>query len=130
MPQFDQFSFFNQVSWVLFIFFNFYFFITYFFLPTICYNLKFRKKKIIFDNKKRNQINFEKNNMISFFNNSYKTFCSNFELFIIKKIAIYKKNQKIKIQETPIFNNILKKKINILLNQKFLLFKKIFILIN
>nr|YP_010118084.1 ATP synthase F0 subunit 8 [Phytophthora palmivora]QPN54134.1 ATP synthase F0 subunit 8 [Phytophthora palmivora]QTV76718.1 ATP synthase F0 subunit 8 [Phytophthora palmivora]WOX01717.1 ATP synthase F0 subunit 8 [Phytophthora palmivora] len=130
MPQFDQFSFFNQVSWFLFFFFNFYFFVTYFFLPKICYNLKFRKKKIIFDNKKKNQINFEKNNIIFFFNNSYKTFCSNFELFITKKLSIYKKNQEIKIQETPIFNTLLKQKINIFLNQKFLLFKKIFITIN
>nr|YP_010394805.1 ATP synthase F0 subunit 8 [Phytophthora versiformis]DAZ89242.1 TPA_asm: ATP synthase F0 subunit 8 [Phytophthora versiformis] len=130
MPQFDQFSFFNQVSWFLFFFFNFYFFFTYFFLPKICYNLKFRKKKIIFDNQKKNQINFEKNNIIFFFNNSYKTFCSNFELFITKKLSIYKKNQKIKIQETPIFNTLLKQKINIFLNQKFLLFKKVFITIN
>lgn len=124
MPQFDQFSFLNQVSWFLFLFFNFYFFITYFFLPKICYNLKFRKKKIIFDNKKKNQINFEKNNIIFCFNNSYKTFCSNFELFIVKKLSIYNKNQKIKIQEIPIFNKLLKQKINIILNQKFLLFKK------
>nr|QTV76679.1 ATP synthase F0 subunit 8 [Phytophthora cocois] len=130
MPQFDQFSFFNQVSWFLFFFFNFYFFVTYFFLPKICYNLKFRKKKIIFNNKKKNQINFEKNNIIFFFNNSYKTFCSNFELFITKKLSIYKKNQEIKIQETPIFNNILKQKINTFLNQKFLLLKKNFIVIN
>lgn len=130
MPQFDQFSFLNQVSWFLFLFFNFYFFITYFFLPKICYNLKFRKKKIIFDNKKKNQINFEKNNIIFFFNNSYKTFCSNFELFIIKKLSIYNKNQNIKKQKNPIFNNLLKQKINIILNQKFLLFKKIFVIIN
>ena len=112
MPQFDQFSFFNQVSWFLFFFFNFYFLITYFFLPIICYNLKFRKKKILFNLKKKNQINFEKNNLIFFFNNSYKTFCSNFELFIIKKLSIYKKNEKIKIKETPILNFLLKNKIN------------------
>jgi len=127
MPQFDQFSFFNQVSWFLFFFFNFYFFITYFFLPKICYNLKFRKKKILFDNKKKNQINFEKNNIIFFFNNSYKTFCSTFELFIIKKLSIYKKNQNIKIKETPILHNLVKKKINFFLIQKFLFFKKVFI---
>ena len=127
MPQFDQFSFFNQVSWFLFFFLNFYFFITYFFLPKICYNIKFRKKKIIFDNKKKNQINFEKNNIIFFLNNSYKTFCSNFELFIIKKLSIYQNNQNIIIKENSLLNNILKEKINIFLNQKFLLFKKIFI---
>nr|YP_004564331.1 ATP synthase F0 subunit 8 [Phytophthora andina]ADK76279.1 ATP synthase F0 subunit 8 [Phytophthora andina] len=130
MPQFDQFSFFNQVSWFLFFFFNFYFFVTYFFLPKICYNLKFRKKKIIFDNKKKNQINFEKNNIIFFFNNSYKIFCSNFKLFFNKKLSIYKKNQEIKIHKTPIFNILLKQKINSFLNQKFLLFKKIFIIVN
>jgi len=127
MPQFDQFSFFNQVSWFLFLFLNFYFFITYFFLQKICYNIKFRKKKIIFDNKKKNQINFEKNNIIFFLNNSYKTFCSNFELFVTKKLSIYQNNQDIKIKENSLLNNILKEKINIFLNQKFLLFKKIFI---
>ena len=127
MPQFDQFSFFNQVSWFLLFFFNFYFFITYFFLPKICYNLKFRKKKIIFYLKKKNQINFEKNNIIFFFNNSYKTFCSNFELFMIKKLSIYKNTEKFKIQKNPVFHLLLKQKINFILNQKFLLFKKIFI---
>ena len=127
MPQFDQFSFFNQVSWFLFFFLNFYFFITYFFLPNICSNIKFRKKKIIVDNQKKNQINFEKNNIIFFFNNSYKIFCSNFESFLIKKLSIYKLNENNKIQEFPLINDLLKKKINFFLNQKFLLFKKVFI---
>ena len=127
MPQFDQFSFFNQVLWFFFFFINFYFFITYFFLPKICYNIKFRKKKIVFDNKKKNQINFEKNNIIFYINDSYKTFCSNFELFITKKLSIYKENQNLKIQQLPLLNNISKEKINFFLNQKFLLFKKIFI---
>lgn len=127
MPQFDQFSFFNQVSWFLFFFFNFYFFITYFFLPKICYILKLRKKKIIFDIKKKNKINFEKKNNLFFFNNSYKIFFYNFELFIKKKLSIYTKNEQIKIQKIPILNLLLKQKINFFLNQRFLLFKKIFI---
>jgi len=127
MPQFDQFSFLNQVLWFFIFFFSFYFFITYFFLPKIFYNLKFRKKKIIFYNKKRNQINFEKNNIIFFFNNSYKNFYNNFELFIIKKLTIYKKNQNFKIKEIPLINNMLKNEINNFLNKKFLLFKKVFI---
>jgi hypothetical protein len=76
--------------------------------------------------KKKKKINFEKNNIFFFFNNSYKTFCSNFELFIIKKISIYKKNENIKIKEMPIFNLLLNKKLNFFLNQRFLLFKKIF----
>jgi hypothetical protein len=127
MPQFDQFSFFNQVLWFFFFFFNFYFFITYFLLPKICYNIKFRKKKIIFDNNKKNQINFEKNNIIFFLNNSYKIFCSNFESFIIKKKNLYKKNESIKISKKPLLNNTLTNKINTFLNTKFLFFKKILI---
>jgi hypothetical protein len=110
MPQFDQFSFLNQVSWFLFFFLNFYFFITYFFLPKICYNLKFRKKKIIINNDKQNQINFEKNNIIFFFNNSYKNFCSSFESFLIKKKIIYKINEENLIQQKPLIDNLLKKK--------------------
>lgn len=112
---------------VFFFFLNFYFFITYFFLPKICYNIKFRKKKIIFDNKKKNQIDFEKNNIIFFLNNSYKTFCSNFELFISKKLSIYQNNQNLKIKQLPLVNTELKNKINNFLNQKFLLFKKVFV---
>ena len=127
MPQFDQFSFLNQVSWFLFFFLNFYFFITYFFLPKICYNLKFRKKKINVNNKKKNQINFEKNNIIFFFNNSYKIFCSNFETFLLKKLSIYKFKENNKIKNESLINNLLKKKINFFLNQRFLLFKKVFI---
>ena len=115
---------------VFIFFFYFYFFVTYFFLPKICYNLKFRKKKIIFDNKKKNQINFEKNNIIFFFNSSYKIFCSNFEFFFNKKLSIYNINQKKVVQKAPIFDSLLKKKINFFLIQKFLLFKKIFVVIN
>lgn len=89
MPQFDQFSFFNQASWFLLYFFNFYFLITYFLLPKICYNLKFRKKKILFNIKKKKQIFFEKNNIIIFFNTSYQTFCSNFKFIFTKKLLIY-----------------------------------------
>jgi hypothetical protein len=127
MPQFDQFSFFNQVLWFFFFFLNFYFFITYFLLPKICYNIKFRKKKIVFDTQKQNQITFEKNNIIFFFNNSYKNFCSNFEIIIFKKLSIYNFHQKNKIQTIPLINILLKNKLNNILNQKFLFFKKVFI---
>lgn len=127
MPQFDQFSFYNQISWFLLFFLSFYFLITYFFLPNICYNLKFRKKKIVIDIKKKNQIFFEKNNIIVFFNNSYKIFCSKFEIFLFKKTDIYKLIEITQIKEKPLINRLLKEKTNIFLNQKFLLFKKIFI---
>lgn len=127
MPQFDQFSFFNQVFFFLFFFFNFYFFITYYFLPKICFNIKFRKKKLNFDNKKKNQIDFEKKNIFFFFNNSYKLFFLNFETFLNKKVTIYQNNQKNKIQQITLINTIFKEKINFFLNKKFLLSKKTFI---
>nr|YP_010616482.1 ATP synthase F0 subunit 8 [Peronosclerospora sorghi]WAU47956.1 ATP synthase F0 subunit 8 [Peronosclerospora sorghi] len=127
MPQFDQFSFLDQISWFFFFFFFFYFFLTYFFLPQICYNLKFRKKKIIFDQKKQKQIIFEKRNIYFFFNNSYEIYCSLLEDFFLKKISIYNKKEKNKIQKIPMINFFFKKKISFFLNQKFLLFKKNFI---
>lgn len=127
MPQFDQFSFYNQVTWSLFFFVSFYFFMTYFFLPKLAFNIKFRKKKIVVNNKRTNQIDFEKKNILFFFNDSYKTFCSNFEIFLFKKTSLYQINQGNKIKEIPFVRTLLKEKINLFLNQKFLFFKKIFI---
>lgn len=46
MPQFDLVTFFNQVFWFFFGFFCFYFVTVYFFLPILCENLKYRKKKL------------------------------------------------------------------------------------
>ena len=94
--------------------------ITFFILPKICYNIKFRKKKIVFDNHKKKQIHFEKNNIYFFFNNSYKTFCSNFESFITNKISIYKQNEFQQILQKPLTNAILTNQINSFLNQRFL----------
>ena len=127
MPQFDQFSFLNQVFWFFIFFLSFYFYITYFFLPEICFNLKFRKKKIIFDNKKKNQINFEKNNIYFFFNNSYKFFSSYFESFITKKTFMYQQNEFSEVHKTPLLTIFLTNTINNFLNQKFLFLKKILI---
>lgn len=126
MPQFDQFSFLNQVSYFIIFFLSFYFLITYYFLPKICYSIKFRKKKIDSDKKKSNQILFEKNNSFFFFNQSYKTFSNQFEQFLITKLSIYTITQIEKIEQLPVINIILKQKINSFLNQKFLIFKKIF----
>lgn len=126
MPQFDHFSFFNQVSYFIIFFLSFYFLITYYFLPKICYSIKFRKKKIDFDKKKANQILFEKNNSFLFFNQSYKEFSNQFEQFLFKKVVIYTQTQVEKIEELPIVNNLFKQKINLFLNQKFLILKKIF----
>lgn len=127
MPQFDQFSFYNQISWFILFFFSFYFFISYYFLPKICSNIKLRKKKIILDNNKKIQINFEKNNIIFFMNNFYKNFCLNFELFFSRKLLIYKSIEILKVQNQSIINLNFKNQINNFLNKKFLFFKKILI---
>ena len=127
MPQFDQFSFFNQVSWFFFFFLIFYFCTTYFFLPKICYSIKFRKKKILNNKKKNKQINFEKINIIFFFNNFYKNFSLNFNNFLLKKKTIYKFNQKKNINKKFLINLLLTQKINFILNKNFISLKKIFI---
>jgi hypothetical protein len=126
MQQFDKFSFFNRFTYFIFIFLSFYFLITYYFLPKICYSIKFRKKKIDFDKRNTNQILFEKNNSFLFFNNSYNEFSKQIEQFYLKKIVIYTQTQVEKTKELPIVNNIFKQKINFFLNQKFLILKKIF----
>ena len=126
MPQFDQFSFLNQVSFFIIFFLSFYFLITYYFLPKLCYSIKFRKKKIDSDKKKTIQILFEKNNNFFFFNQSYKTFSKNFEQFLGRKMSIYTLTQINKIDQVPIINKIFEQKINFFLNQKFLIFKKFF----
>lgn len=59
MPQFDQVSFSNQVLWLFIIFLNFYFLITYFFLPFLCETFKFRKKKLLKNNKDFDKISLE-----------------------------------------------------------------------
>lgn len=127
MPQFDQFSFFNQVFYFLFFFINFYFFITYYCLPTICYNIKFRKKKNNYDLKKSTAIAFENKNSLYFFNVAYNTFISSFELFINQKFLIYKQNQITEFNKKPLLNFTFSQKINCFLNQKFLFLKKFLI---
>jgi hypothetical protein len=125
MPQFDQFSFFTQVSWFLCLFFLFYFLITYFYLPKICYNIKFRKKKILFNKEKTNQIIFEKLNIIYFFNNINKKFFNTFDLFLNQKSLIYLFNKK--IYNNFLLEDFLKKNIELILNRNFLFIKKFFI---
>ena len=126
MPQFDQFSFFNQVFWFFFFFFSFYFIITYFLLPNICYNIKFRKKKIYVNLNENNKINFEKNKLFFFFNDLYKKMYFNFEHFLDLKKKNYirfctlQKNKKI-------INNNLKKKLNFFLNMKLISKNKLLI---
>lgn len=77
MPQFDQGSFLNQVIWFLILFLNSYFLITYFFLPIICENLKFRKKKIIENTLNNLDIIIENLQQNNFLNNSFKDIFNN-----------------------------------------------------
>lgn len=72
MPQFDQGSFLNQVFWFFLIFINSYFLITYFFLPIICENLKFRKKKIIKNKINQTDIKLENLQQNLFLNNTFQ----------------------------------------------------------
>ena len=127
MPQFDQFSFFNQVFWFFIFFLSFYYVVSYYLLPIICYQIKFRKKKIIKDNTKKNQIYFEKNNISFFYNNSYQFFYNNFELFFNKKINIYNKQEKNVLNQKPLINKLLQQNVYNLINKKFLFLKKTFI---
>lgn len=78
MPQFDQSSFLNQVFWFFLVFINSYFFITYFFLPLISKNLKFRKKKIITNSRNLSEIKLEKYNQHLFYNNTFQNISSFF----------------------------------------------------
>ena len=73
MPQFDQFSFLNQVFWILLVFSNFYFFISYFLLPKLGKILKFRLKKIRFDKIINNNLTLEQFQFFKQLNDSYRT---------------------------------------------------------
>lgn len=99
MPQFDQGSFLNQVFWFFLIFINSYFLITYFFLPIICENLKFRKKKIIKNKLNNLDIILENLQQNNFLNNSFKDIFNNLNYSIntinnktILSIAPFKEN--------------------------------------
>ena len=127
MPQFDQFSFLNQILWFYIFFFCFYFIITYFFIPSICYNIKFRKKKILFNNKNKNQINFEKSTIFFFFNNFLKKLSFNFHCLIKNKKNIYIENNNIFIKNNSLINTIFEQKINNFLKKRFFILNKFFI---
>jgi hypothetical protein len=47
MPQFDKILFFNQVFWLTFLFFSFYFILVSRYLPLTISTFKIRKKKLI-----------------------------------------------------------------------------------
>jgi hypothetical protein len=66
LPQFDQATFFNQIFWFFLGFFCFYFITVYFFLPFLCENLKYRKKKL-----ENNFIFFKKTNFENYTQYSY-----------------------------------------------------------
>lgn len=114
MPQFDQFSFLNQIFWFFIFFFSFYFSISFFFLPKICYNLKFRKKKKILNLKTQNHTIFEKNKINFFLNNFYKKKYNFLEIIYKQKL-----NNQILFKNT-IINENFKQKLIYFLNKKYL----------
>jgi len=114
MPQFDQFSFFNQVSWFLFFFFFFYFYFYYFYLSKIGYHLKFRKKIRGLVTSNRKPFHTEKNVIGYFLNSFYHYYCFNLELCT---------QTTTKLHVFQLMDPIVKKEIHLKLNQKFLLSK-------
>ena len=102
MPQFDQFSFLNQVFWILLVFSNFYFFISYFLLPKLSKILKFRLKKIRFDKIINNNLTLEQFQFFKQLNDSYNMVLKTLEFNFLNK----KKNYLISLKLSN--NNILK----------------------
>ena len=102
MPQFDQFSFLNQVFWVLLVFSNFYFFISYFLLPKLSKILKFRLKKVRFDKIINNNLMLEQFQFFKQLNNSYNMVFKTLEFNFLSK----KKNYLTSLKSSN--NNILK----------------------
>ena len=113
MPQFDQFSFLNQVIFFVLFFFSVYFIITYFLIPNLNSVFKLRVKKII--NHLKSEISFlsEINKDQKFINNNYQSTFLNSELFIKKNI-----NQEKSINFLQL--NLFKNKINLFLNNYYL----------
>ena len=89
MPQFDQFSFLNQVFWILLVFSNFYFFISYFLLPKLSKILKFRLKKIRFDKIINNNLTLEQFQFFKQLNDSYNMVFKTLEFNFLKKKKNY-----------------------------------------
>jgi len=59
MPQFDKITFFNQIFWLLLLFFSFYIILLKTFLPKISSSLKARSKKLLKSNSLANDLNTE-----------------------------------------------------------------------
>jgi hypothetical protein len=114
MPQFDQFSFFNQIFWFFLFFFSFYFLISFFFLPKICYSLKFRNKKKYLNLTTQNKTFFEKTKINLFLNNFYKKKYTQLEISYKQKLN----NQK--IFKKTIINEHFKQNLISFLNKKYL----------
>ena len=89
MPQFDQFSFLNQVFWILLVFSNFYFFISYFLLPKLAKILKFRLKKIQSDKIINNNLTLEQFQFFKQLNDSYNMVFKTLEFNFLNKKENY-----------------------------------------
>lgn len=124
MPQFDQFSFFNQVVFFLFFFFNFYFFISYYLLPKISINIKLRKKFINSKINEKNLLNLEIKNKQLFYINLFNNFNDYYKNILNENIINYNINKNKYLLKNSLMNLLYIEKIKNLLNLKFILFKK------
>ena len=104
MPQFDQGSFLNQVLWFFLVFINSYFLITYFFLPIISKNLKFRKKKISVNQKNLSDIQLENLQQQIFLNKTFQNISDHYNISL-KKIGEESISQ-IRPLRDKVFNNV------------------------
>ncbi len=108
MPQFDQSSFLNQITWLTIMFTGFYLFVTYILIPRLSTNIKFRKKKIDthanLNEDKLNEIYFQK----AVFN-AFTRFSFRISSKYIKKIDNINtdtlSNFKTTLLKKPAFNN-------------------------
>nr|YP_008475401.1 ATP synthase F0 subunit 8 [Thraustotheca clavata]AGS55525.1 ATP synthase F0 subunit 8 [Thraustotheca clavata] len=124
MPQFDHFSFFNQVIFFLFFFFSFYFFISYYFLPQISTNIKFRKKIINSKLNEKNLLNLEINNKKISYTNLFKNFNNYYETILNENVKNYNINKNEYLSQNLLINLVYIDKIKNLYYQKFILSKK------
>ena len=124
MPQFDQGSFFNQVFWFFLFFLNSYFLITYFFLPLICKHLKFRKKKLYYNQNYFGEMQLETFQQQLFFNNTFTKIGNHFTNLLKQTNAIA--CVKIEPLKTQLFQNLTMKKHFITFYSNFIAYPKYF----
>jgi hypothetical protein len=103
MPQFDIFSFFSQLFWVLFGFTAFYLLSTFYLLPALSTILKIRKRKLSTVNNNNTTTNLTLTNSKTVYN-FLNTFINNFSLQLldIKITSTISNNLSLNLSKTSI----------------------------